>query len=60
MQVYEIQFVHQACVSYPAGLVTDEADEQGGQFCASHLWRCGIGDHHKALSTGFPDAPETV
>lgn len=30
------------CVSYPAGLVTDEADEQGGQFGAPHLWRGGI------------------
>lgn len=45
------------CVSYPAGLVTDETDEQGGQFCAPHLWRGGIGDHHEALSAGFPDAP---
>lgn len=49
-----------ACVSYPAGLVTDEADEQWGQFRAPHLWRGGVGDHHEALSTGFPDAPKAV
>lgn len=49
-----------SCVSYPARLVTDEADEQGGQFCTSHLWRGTIGDHHEALGTGFPDAPQTV
>lgn len=48
------------CMSYPARLVTDEADEQGGQFCTSDLWRGGIGDHHEALGTGFPDAPQTV
>lgn len=48
------------CVSYPAGLVTDEADEQGGQFGAPHLWRGGIWDHHEALGTGFPDAPKAV
>lgn len=50
----------EVCVSYPAGLVTDEADEKGGQFCTSHLWGGGIGDHHEALSTGFPDAPQAV
>lgn len=55
MQAYELMNA-----SYPARLVTDEADEQGGQFCTSHLWRGGIGDHHEALSTGFPDAPQTV
>lgn len=47
-------------MSYPARLVTDEANEQGGQLCTSHLWRGRIGDHHEALCTGFPNAPQTV
>lgn len=45
---------------YPAWLVTDEADEQGGKFCTSHLRGGGIGDHHEALGAGFPDAPQAV
>lgn len=47
-------------MSYPTRLVTDEADKQRGQFCTSHLGGGGIGDHHEALGTGFPDAPQAV
>lgn len=47
-------------MSYPTRLVADEADKQRGQFSTSHLWGGGIGDHHEALSTGFPDAPQAV
>lgn len=47
-------------MSYPSWLVTDEADKQRWQICTSHLWTGGIGDHHEALSTGFPDAPQAV
>lgn len=47
-------------MSYPARLVTDEADEQGWQLWASDLWGGGIGDHHEALGAGFPDAPQAV
>lgn len=47
-------------MSYPTRLVADEADKQRGQFSPSHLWGGGIGDHHEALSTGFPDAPQAV
>lgn len=55
-----VDYIKSECLSYPAGLVTDEANEKGGQFCASHLGRSGIRDHHEALGTGFPDAPQTV
>lgn len=47
-------------MSYPTRLVADEADKQWGKFSTSHLWGGGIGDHHEALSTGFPDAPQAV
>lgn len=47
-------------MSYPTRLVTDEADKQRGQFYTSHLGGGGIGDHHEALGTGFPDAPQAV
>lgn len=47
-------------LSYPTGLITDEVDEQGWQFWASHLWGGGIWDGHEALSTGFPDAPKGI
>ena len=46
--------------SYPARLVTDEADEEGGQFSASHSWGGGVGDDHEALCTRLPDAPQAI
>lgn len=45
---------------HPTRLVADEVDKQWGQFSTSHLWGGGIGDHHEALGTGFPDAPQAV
>lgn len=47
-------------VTYPSTSVTNKTDEEWGQFAPADLWGCGVRHCHKAFSTSFSHAPNTV
>lgn len=47
-------------VTHPSAGVTDEADEQWGQFAPANFWGCGVRHCHEAFSTSLPHSPHTI